>query len=373
MNEDSQTPRQFTRRRVLTLAGAATTIGLTANCMSRAHVPRERSVSFGFEDVVTEKPRWRYYGDQLHRVNANAMSISVGRADWTAFPWASHPTATASKVSKTGTDYVAETIDALRPRLSGDQQLTLTIDTLAPARLKATPTFAGVNPQGKKADSFPSVSALSTGPVGDRIVELTSDVCSRYNPDRVSITELMFDDYTFGKEDLNSYRNHTGEAGWPRTASGEIDTEDPSLGIWRSDALAELLSRIKAAASVHGARLDMDVRTSWSKPGGDRALSGHSYDVMLEEADRIVVWNYFAINGSTPEYGAKIVDALKGRVQGRFVMSTGLWADEGVISSEELEASLTALARSNVDAVSVTPASLMTERHWAALEKLWKV
>lgn len=339
--------------------------------MPKPPLPAERSVSFGFENIVTDNPRWEHFGNHLDRSNANAVAISVGRTDWTAFPWDAHPGSVSSGVSRTGRDYVAEAIEALQPRLGGERRLTLTIDALAPALIQELPGLAGINPKGKRAGSFLGVDALSTGPAGDRVVELTADICARYGPDRVSITELMFDDYTFGDEDLISYREHTGNADWPRTPNGAIDTANPSLGKWRSEALADLLSRARSAAAAHGAELDMDVRAPWSDPNGDRALSGHDYDVLLTEADRIVVWNYFAINGSTPEYGAKITKSLKQRFPGRFVMSTGLWAEDGTVTPAQLESSIASVARAKADAVSVTPVSMMSQAHWDALARLW--
>lgn len=364
--------QKHTRRNILALAIGATTIGLVSSCMPKPSVPAERLVSFGFEDVVTDTPRWAYFGEQLRRSNANAIAISVGRTDWAAFPWPKHPDSVSSNVSQTGKDYVEEAIKSLRPHLSGKQWLTLTIDTLAPALLTAKPALAGVNPAGAKSTSFPSVSALATGEAGDRIVDLAMEICSRYKPDRISLTELMFDDYTFGDEDLTSYENHTGRRDWPRASNGQIDTQDPSLGAWRSTSLATLLARVKTVAAVHGTELDMDVRTSWAEPGQGRPLSGHDYPLLLSESDRIIVWNYFAINGSTPEYAGQVGASLKERFPGRFVMSTGLWAQDGAVTARQLESSLAAVARAQVEAVSVTPASMLTDAHWDVLAGLWK-
>lgn len=356
-----------TRRMVLGSALGATVLGATASCGPRRDRPQERSINFGFEDLVTDAPRWSAYADHLTRTDVNALSIAVGRIDWTAFPWKDHPDSAPGIVTESGRDFVAEAIEHLK----GDRKLTLTIDTLSPAHIENTPSSAGVNTSGERSGSFPSVTALSNGPAGDLIVELTDEICARYAPHRVALTELMFDDHTFGDDDLTSYQTFTDREDWPRTTDGTIDTEDPSLGQWRSTQITVLLRRVRRAASRRGAKLDMDVRAPWSEPHGDRSMSGHSYDVLLTEADRLVVWNYFAINDSTPEYGARLSESLQRRYPGRFVMSTGLWGKDGALTAAQLDDSLTALAEAQTQAVSVTPASMLASDHWSVLRQAW--
>lgn len=359
------------RRKVLALALGAVALGTLGACGDGRRLPRERAVSFGFEDIVGESPDWDRFGDRLARCNANAVNLSVGRVEWTAFEWVAHPDAASSLVSETGRDFVAEAVAGLRPHLPRNHTLTLTIDTLVPALIAEDPALAGIAPDGEPSESFASVSALSGGIVGDRIVQLAEEICARYDPDRIALTELMFDDSTFGADDLASYRSFTSRADWPRRPDGRIETQDPTLGQWRSQALTSLLGRVQEVAKAHGVGLDMDVRASWMDPHGNRALSGHDYDLILSQADRITVWNYFALNSRLPQYGAELTRSLSERHPGRFVMSTGLWALEGVIASYELEESLAAVAGAGADAVSVTPASLLTGGHWDALERVW--
>ena len=85
---------------------------------------------------------------------------------------------------------------------------------------------------------FASVTALTTGPVGERLVDFVAEVTSRYRPDAVALTELMFDNNTYGGDDRDSYLLASGGTDWPRLANGDIDVEHPSLGAWRSKSLA---------------------------------------------------------------------------------------------------------------------------------------
>ncbi|WP_333615271.1 hypothetical protein [Glutamicibacter sp.] len=355
------------------MASASVALGATSACVARPVLPAERAVSFGFENSVTDTPRWEHYAHQLRRVNATSLSLSVGRTDWTAFNWAARPQASADGVAGSGRDYVAEAIDALRPELTGNSEITLTIDTLCPANIAADPRIAGVNPQGELSNDFPSVSSLESGIAGDLLVQLAGDICARYKPNRISLTELMFDDYTFGTPDLRSFIKHSGKKDWPRTSTGDIHAAHPSLGIWRSAALATLLTRIRTAAQAHGVLLDMDVRASWTNPDGDRAASGHAYEALLLAADRLVIWNYFSINASTPEYAGLLARSLQQRLPGRFVMSTGFWAQNSPLAPEQLSAALQAISDAGPVAVSVTPVSLMAQEHWDVLARAWKI
>ena len=45
-----------------TTAAAATVLG---GCAAKKVVPEERSMNFGFEDLVTATPRWADYGPNL--------------------------------------------------------------------------------------------------------------------------------------------------------------------------------------------------------------------------------------------------------------------------------------------------------------------
>jgi hypothetical protein len=336
-------------------------------------VPGERSVNLGFEDVIAGEDRWQEIGRHLAACGANAVSLAVGRVDWTAFEWERYPAAASSAVREAdGRDLLAGALEALDAHLPPDRGVTLTIDAFAPRLLAEDPRLAGRSPDGARSEYYAGVSALETGIVGERIVRLAGDLAARYGPDRIALTELMFDDATFGADDLPSYRRHEGAADWPRLPGGAIDTRHPSLGRWRSRVLTSLLSRVVDAVAGTGCRVEMDVRAPWDDPESDRALSGHDYAMLLTQADRLAVWAYTGLGDGSPQRAAAITASLARRFPGRFVMSTGLWADAGVLSAAELETALRAVADAGADAVSTTPTSLLQAEHWGALERAWR-
>jgi hypothetical protein len=339
----------------------------------RPPAPAERIVSLGFEDVVAEPVRLSELAARLDEVRATGVSISVGRSDWTAFPWPAVREAESGPVRETGTDYVAAAIDALRTDATGrPRAINLSIDALVPRWIEENPSVAGVDPDGTRSEVSASLASLQTGAVGERLLAMAAHVAERYRPESVSFTELHFDDATFGADDLRAYREYSGRADWPRTASGAIAENDVTIPDWRSRALGDLVGRAAAIVRQAGSRMEMDVRVPWEDPAGDRAESGHDYDVLLTASDRLVLWNYFALQGEEPSYAADLARATQRRAAGRFVMSIGLWArGDEVVTPEELSEAITAAADGGARAVAVTPTVLMTPAHWSALDESW--
>ena len=363
----------ITRRRFLALTGIGA-VGMTGTmCTDGADhagpppIPPERSVAFGFESVAVEEADWPSIRARLDRVDATAVTLSVGRADWLGFPYAAAPEWESSLVARTGRDVVGEA----RAALDG-LGITLVVDALAPRAIERDPTLAGRTAGGEASADFLSVSALDGGYFGAHLEAVCVEVARRYRPERISLTELMFDDATFGPEDLVHFIEHTGRTGFPEDRDGGIDVHHPAVHRWRSESLARLLGRIAGKVAEFGVLVEVDVRANWEDPGGDRADSGHDYALLLESVDRVAVWNYFALADADPGYGAELVTSLRGRFGDRLVMSTGLWARGGeVVSAEAMSASLGAVAKAGARSVSVIPAALMREGHWQALAEIW--
>ncbi|WP_155855769.1 hypothetical protein [Arthrobacter sp. 9MFCol3.1] len=327
----------------------------------------ERTVGVGYETVVDAASTLPELARRLDEVHANSVTISVGRLDWTAFPWDAHPGIEAVP----GRDHVAEAVKALGTGGDGrKRRITLTIDLLIPGWISTNPGLAGINFDGTRSRDFASVTALTTGPVGERLVDFVAEVTRRYQPDAVALTELMFDNNTYGGDDRDSYMLASGGTDWPRLANGDVDVGHPSLGAWRSKAVAAVVARAAAAAHANGATLDMDVRAPWHDPAGDRPESGHDYGLLAAAADRLVLWDYFGLNDAAPSYSAELAAAMAKR-SGKFAISVGMWAKEGRISAADLAVGLEAAVSGGAAAVAVTPSSMLDDDAWRALKAAW--
>ncbi len=317
--------------------------------------------------------------DRLDEVGAAGVSIAVGRPDWVAFAWEEQPDATASR-----DDRVAHAIEHLGTRADGTpREVTLVIDALAPRLIADDEDLAGVWPDGEVSDLLPGATAWAQGEVGERIGALCGTLAQRYSPDRIALTELLLD-ATFSDVDLAAYRAATGARDWPRTRVGAIDTAHPSLDRFRADAATALTERCAERARPHGAEVDVDVRVNWDAPGSDRLDSGHAYDRLLDAGGRLTLWNYFALNDRAPADSAALAEGLARRFGPdleHVTVSVGLWAGsggdnaaanaiDGVVTPAAMAAGVEASLTHGVRRVSVTPASLMTDEHWAALAAL---
>lgn len=363
------------RRQFLFASSTAAAAAFLGSCSLRTRIPGERSINFGFEDIVTSHTKWKEHGEHLQQAHANAISLAVGRPDWLAFEWEENPDISADLVRETGDDYIAKAISELTPFLPENAQVTLTIDTLLPGWIQKNPDIAGLTVSGKRSKSFASVAALTDGTVAVRITDLVKQLCERYEPDRIALTELMFDDATFGRDDLKHFKETMDVDDWPRRDNGNINESDPAIGQWRSKSLANFIKHLQSEIDeTYPTKIDIDVRAPWDDPQGNRAESGHDYELLLKAADRIVIWNYFGLSGKSPKYGRKIAKALNNNFEGRFVMSSGLWgsSDNETVSPADLYTSLEQAAKGGADAVSVSPAKLMTSAHWKALADLWR-
>ncbi len=363
------------RQRLAGWMAGAILLALSATSCSSGVLekPTERMVNLGFEDVVSDDPHHlRKLAAKIDEVDATAVSISVGRADWVAFPWADREDSQAEAVRSTGRDYVAEAIRELEIDKAGDKRdIVLTIDALLDRALTANPELAGIDPQGQHSESFPSLTALRTGNAGRNLIELAATLASRYRPSAINLTELMFDDHTFGGDDLADFKASTAAADWPRTPDGSIDVASPAIVRWRAAAMAEFTQRVNAAVKPFGVGVEMDVRAPLRDASADRAESGHDYDLLLQSVDRLHVWEYVGLRSESSPETRKLAQALQTRARDRTSISVGLWSQDGVIPADRFREALTEAAAGGAGSVSVTPASLMTDQHWATLVDVW--
>lgn len=354
------------------LSAVSTFLALSANSVDGVPRPADRMVNLGFEDIVNVDPgHLAGLAGHLDSVHATAVSIAVGRTDWTAFPSSSGSAASTTPES-TGRDFVAEAIAAVGTSGNGiKRDIILTIDVLLDRALREDPSLAGRNMAGKASGSFASVSALRHGAAGSRLVALASEVAERYHPLAVDLTELMFDDFVFGADDLKDFKATTGLQDWPRLSNGSIDASDPHLRTWRCEAVADIARQVSAAVEPFGVRTEMDVRSPKTSASDDRADSGHDYDLLLKQVSRLHVWQYVGLNDERAPVTEALVRALNERAGSRMSTSLGLWAKDGTISAKTLGDALREAAKGGATSISVTPASLMSDEHWEVLRKAW--
>jgi hypothetical protein len=319
-----------------------------------------RVVSVGFEDVADADAELERIAAELDRAGANAVAITAGRIDWTTFPWPGREDRWSAQVRESGRDAIAA--------LGAGRHVSAVVDTFAPRLLEALPELAAHDLYGQPSELQGSLTALTDGSIGDDLVAMIDHVAGTYDVDSIDLTELHYDIVGFGDEDKADYLPWSGRSDWPRLADGQIDLHDASLGEWKSTRVAQFVARAAEAAHRHGAELYVDVRVSWDDLSRNAAEHGQSYDLLLEHADRLVVWNYFGLLGLEAGFTDAVADHLAAIDPDRFVMSVGLW---GTVAPTDLEHALHAAAQRGLAGAWVTPASRFERGHWDAIAAAW--
>jgi hypothetical protein len=116
----------------------------------------------------------------------------------------------------------------------------------------------------------------------------------------------------------------------------------------------------------------MDVEVSWGRLDRESAEKGQDYAVMLQHADRLVIWDYFGLSGFRPEYTGEIARFLAKYDPDKIVLSIGLWArGGGFISPDALRRAVQAGLQSTIPNLWITPSQYLSDDHWKALTDIW--
>lgn len=304
----------------------------------------------------------------LIAAHVNTVALGAGRPDWTYFKWRWHRGSWSGDVYDTAVDFLWR--DA--GRFGTWAAVDAVVDVLAPRYVAAHPEAAAISWRGVHSKGLVSTSQLVNGEFGTLLVEMVDYITARYPVNSVSLTELDYYIDGYGDDDAASYRLFTGRSDWPRSADGSINIDDPSIGTWRSHEVGLFLQRAASAAHAHGKKLYFDVQVEWDHL--DRAGSSHGQDyaVMLQSADRLVVWDYFGLAGKPAEYTAQVARSLLKFGKDRIILSVGLWPKEGnPVSPQGLTIALLSGRAEGISNQWVTPSRFLTRDHWRALSEVW--
>jgi hypothetical protein len=318
-------------------------------------------------------PDWRDAITSIERRplvrRAETIGVGAGRVEWTYFRWKGHEDAWANhQRGEPELDLLGEATRAFR-----DQGLEVAafVDLFAPTWIRNHPGSGAVDAAGKVSAEQVSLAELADGPFGARVLEMIEFLAANYAIDAIDVTEAAYGQTSFGAADLASFRALTGRRDWPRDARGRVDTEDPAVWDWKSTLFERFVSRAAAAVRRHGKRLYVDVAASWKDFGREGRDFGQDYDRILRHADRIVVWDYFALEHLPAVASGQLARHLAARYPTSHVdLSIGLWGDRGAaVGPAELAVALDAALAGGATQVWVTPNDQITDAHWAAVAR----
>ena len=353
---------------LLGIAGRTTLAHRAAGPGWRAPYPRGGTMALGTH--FDAWPEWvRATTSILDNPSARGIAvvgIGAGRPEWTHFRWPGHRDRWSGTQRAEASDLLGESVKAFGQR---GLRAAAILDVYSPALVKAAPTKAAVRFDGERSAEQVEFMELVEGAYGREVVDLAAYLAHAYDVEAVALTELGYRSYCFDDRCLASYCAATGRADWPRRPSGVADVDDPSVWEWRTMRMEGFLRRVALVVQGAGKKLYVDVPVSWDDLRRHGRDAGLDYARVLRHADRIVVWNYFAMDGRPPEVSRELARELRRAVpRDRVFVSIGLWGpSNGVVSAEEFGRAVRHTLEGGISNLWITPNHLMTPAHWEAL------
>lgn len=327
-----------------------------------------RAIGLSLTDYRAQRRQLSAFSARLQAHGVNMVGINAGRLDWTYFPWPGHSERWSHEVREDGLDYLGEAAATF----GAWSHVSAIVDVFVGRYLEEHPEVAARSVTGEASSFQVSIHELVDGAFGQQLLELITYIAANYPVDSIALTELFYDEYGYGDDDRAAYRAYTGYSDWPRTTDGTIDTTHPSIGAWRVHALSRFVARAATITNRHGKELFVDVRVSWGQLANEGGESGQDYGRFLAHADRLVLWNYFALSGYSPEYSADIARAMAHYGRERIIISIGLWGpDETTLPAEQLQRALQTIEASAVPNVWITPSHMLSAAHWDVIKARW--
>ena len=329
--------------------------------------------------VSTHFDAWSDWHDATRKVLdrplvklGEVIGIGAGRTEWTYFRWRGHEDRWANHQKGEPHDLLLTAADELHEK---GFKVAAFIDLYAPKWIEKHPGSGAIQADGAPHAEQVSLAELAEGEFGKLVLEMIEYIAANYPVDAVDVTEAAYHQTSFGPADLASYRKATGRAAWPRDWRGRVDVDDPSVWEWKSALMASFAERAAAAAHRHGKLLYLDVAASWKDLRRDGKDHGQDYARLQRIADRLVVWDYYALEGLGPAASRDLAARLAAVLEpGRWTLSLGLWGRNGKpIPADDLGAALAAAVEGGARHVWVTPNDQITDAHWNAILRNWLV
>jgi cellulose synthase/poly-beta-1,6-N-acetylglucosamine synthase-like glycosyltransferase len=300
------------------------------------------------------------------------IGVGAGRTEWTYFRWGGHEGSWSNHQRGEKKDLLLTATAELREK---GFKVAAFIDLYAPKWIQTHPGSGAVQADGTPHAEQVGLAELAEGEFGNVVVDMIGYIAANYPVDAIDVTEAAYRHTSFGPKDLASYAHATGRTAWPRDWRGRVDVDDPSVWEWKTALMEKFVARAAAAAHAHGKPLYLDVAASWKDLRRDGKDHGHDYARLLRVADRLVVWDYFALEGLPPSASRDLAARLAATLEpGRWMLSLGLWGRDGKpISPADLGAALAASLEGGARHIWVTPNDQLTDAHWNAVLRSWLV
>jgi hypothetical protein len=383
--------RLFMNRRkyliLFLIVGSITLIGLVAYGVLRrpnatpnpefTQLNSVHAMRIDYLDINSSQQEVNDLESRMKQVETNMVALGAGRVDWTYFPWKGHPDRWSSAVKHTGVDYLARD----SARFSEWAHVSAVVDMLAPRYLQSHPDEAAISYTGVASTNLVSTMDLVNGDFGQDALDMIEFIAANYPVSSITISELVYYVDGFGENDKTAYMNYSGNADWPRTASGGIDIDHPSVGEWRVYEIGRFLEKAATIVHQYNKQLFFDVNVSLDTNGDVVVKNGTDLDAFLQYVDRVVVWGNHDLDGQPTEAISQVASYLSQFGVDKVIMMIGLWEDiyspdfpkeqMVAIPAAELKVLLESTMSAGIPNHWVSPSFLMSQEHWNVLEEQW--
>jgi hypothetical protein len=313
----------------------------------------------------------------LQMAGVNLVAVGAGRADWSYFPWSNHQDRWSSDVKITGEDYLLDDSS----RFGKWAHVSAVVDVLAPRYLELHPEKAAISWLGKPSQNLVGTMELVDGSFSRDLLDMITAIATFYPVNSITLSELVYYVDGYGEEDKAAYLAYTGKTDWPRRADGRINIDDPSIGTWRSYEIDRFLDKATAIVHAQGKQLFVEARIGLTPDGDVTVSNGTDLGLLLQHADRVIVWGNHDLDGRSQQALAAVAKYLAHFGRGRAILSIGLWdknydpdvpnAQMTSISAQEFRTALKSAGQGGATDLWITPSFLLSEDDWQALKAQW--
>jgi hypothetical protein len=334
-------------------------------------------VRVDYTDLTSSRDEVAGLEQHMQEVGVNMVGLGAGRVDWTYFPWKGHSANWSDAVRTTGVDYLKEDTN----RFGKWSQVYAAIDVLSPLYIKAHPAAAAVSWSGQPSQNLVGLMELVEGDFGTELLSMIDYIAVNYPVNAITLSEMVYYVDGFGEKDKTAFLAYSKLADWPHNADGNIDLDSQAIGQWRAYELGRFLE--KAAAVVHKSnkQLFVEVHINLDEAGKVWLQNGTDYDQLLKNADKLLVWGNYNMEGRALGAIVNVAYYLTRLDPERVILMIGLWAENypsntpkeemQAIPAEDLRTALSAADQGEIKSLGVVPSFLLGDEHWQVLKEMW--
>jgi hypothetical protein len=298
------------------------------------------------------------------------VGIGAGRPEWAYFQWEGKESSWANHQKAEKDDLLLKATNILHEK---GMKAAAIIDLYAPKYIEDHPASAAVGFNGQKSDLQVGLMELVEGGYGRIILDMIGFISKNYPVDIINLTEVSYYVYSFNEEDRRSFKAYTGLDTWPLDKRGIIDIDAPVIWEWKNAMMERFIKKAADIAHKEGKELYVDVPVSWKDFSRNGKDSGLDYKMVLDHADKIIVWNYFYMENASPAISRDLARHLVDNFPiSSFYLSIGLWGNDNPVDPASFADAVFNSLEGGAIQLWITPNHLVTQKHWDNLLTHWK-